>query len=96
MGRGRVLVADGWGALLHCARMCVWRSPGCSNGTHPLRIDTHPSPFLHVRSLQDSLQLLQDPNSQGEAIRNGFILLGVLIFLRIWCYYALRKKTAGL
>lgn len=47
-------------------------------------------------SLQDSLQLLQDPNSQGEAIRNGFILLGFLIFFRVWCYYALRSKTAGL
>ncbi|KAL6781161.1 hypothetical protein ACKKBG_A10055 [Auxenochlorella protothecoides x Auxenochlorella symbiontica] len=63
--------------------------------TNPSDPSTSPE-CTPVTNLQDSLQLLQDPNSQGEAIRNGFILLGFLIFFRVWCYYALRSKTAGL
>lgn len=49
-----------------------------------------------VSDLQSSLQLLQSTESTGDAIRNGFILLGVLILLRLWGYLALRSKTSKL
>lgn len=47
-------------------------------------------------SLKDSLGLIQNPSSQADAIRDGLVLLGFLVFFRICVYYALRRKTAGL
>ena len=49
---------------------------------------------LYTCSLQHSLGLAQDPSNQGEAIRNGFILLGFLLFFRVLVYVVLRRKTA--
>jgi hypothetical protein len=47
-------------------------------------------------SLQQSLALAQNPASQGDAIRNAFILLGFFIVFRILVYVVLRRKTRGL
>lgn len=47
-----------------------------------------------VTDLQGSLGVPQDPSSQGEAIRNAFVLLGFLIFFRVLVYLVLRRKTA--
>ncbi|KAL4552316.1 hypothetical protein Ndes2526B_g06533 [Nannochloris sp. 'desiccata'] len=48
-----------------------------------------------VEDLQSSLGLLQDPSSGSDALRNGFVLLGFLIVLRVAVYYVLRRKTSG-
>jgi ABC-2 type transporter len=49
-----------------------------------------------VDDLQTSLGLLQNPSSGSDALRNGFVLLGFLIVLRIAVYYVLRRKTSGI
>ncbi|WPT14308.1 ABC transporter G family member 9 [Picochlorum sp. SENEW3] len=49
-----------------------------------------------VDDVRNSLGIVQDITSQGEAIRNGMILLAFLIVLRIAVYYVLRSKTAGI
>jgi hypothetical protein len=46
--------------------------------------------------VQESLALPQNPASQGDAIRNAFVLLGFFIFLRVLVYVVLRRKTARL
>jgi len=48
-----------------------------------------------VEDLQSALGFLQDPSSQTEAVRNGMVLLGFLIVLRVAVYYVLRRKTSG-
>lgn len=63
--------------------------------TSPSNPQTNPS-CVPVQSLQDSLSLLQNPSSEGDTIRDGFVLLGFLVVLRIAVYYVLRRKTAGL
>jgi len=49
-----------------------------------------------VINLQHSLGINQDIVSQSEAIRNGMILLGFLIVLRIAVYFVLRSKTSSM
>ena len=49
-----------------------------------------------VGDLQSSLGLLQNPDSQGDAIRDGFVLLAFMVVLRIAVYYVLRRKTSGI
>ncbi|KAI3436788.1 hypothetical protein D9Q98_006199 [Chlorella vulgaris] len=49
-----------------------------------------------VYDVQESLALPQNPASQGDAIRNAFVLLGFFIFLRVLVYVVLRRKTARL
>lgn len=45
-------------------------------------------------SLQSALGLVQDPSSQGDAIRDAFVLLGFLFFFRLLVYIVLRHKTS--
>jgi hypothetical protein len=47
-------------------------------------------------NLSETLNLVQDISSQGEAIRNGMILLAFLVALRIAVYYVLKRKTSAL
>lgn len=49
-----------------------------------------------VDNLQTSLGLNQNISSQGEAVRNGMILLAFLIVLRIAVYFVLKSKTSGI
>ena len=39
--------------------------------------------------------MLQDPSSQADAIRNAFVLLGMLAFFRVLVYLVLRRKTSS-
>lgn len=55
-----------------------------------------PLPLVPCCSVQESLALPQNPASQGDAIRNAFVLLGFFIFLRVLVYVVLRRKTARL
>ncbi len=55
----------------------------------------HP-PFFLLRSIQNALALAQDPSSQGQAIRNAFVLLAFFVSFRILVYLVLRRKTARL
>ena len=63
--------------------------------TNPSNPETDPNCYP-VDDLQSSLGLLQDPSSGTDALRNGFVLLGFLIALRVAVYYVLRRKTAGI
>jgi hypothetical protein len=71
----------------HAATACNCGYQPCCPGPAPRRCS---SPC----SLQQSLGLAQDPSSQSDCIRNGFILLGFLIFFRVLVYWVLRRKTA--
>lgn len=53
------------------------------------------SPTPRPCSIQASLGLLQDPSSQGDAIRNAFVLLGMLALFRVLVYLVLRRKTSS-
>ena len=44
-------------------------------------------------SMQAALGLVQDPSSQGEAVRNACILLAMLVLGRLAIYWTLRRKT---
>ncbi|KAI7836411.1 hypothetical protein COHA_009711 [Chlorella ohadii] len=48
-----------------------------------------------IDNIQGSLGLLQDPASQGDAVRNTFVLLGMLVFFRIMIYLVLRRRTSS-
>jgi len=48
------------------------------------------------QNLSETLNLVQDISSQGEAIRNGMVLLAFLVALRIAVYYVLKRKTSAL
>ena len=50
---------------------------------------------VQVDNLQAALGLVQGL-SQGEAVRNGMVLLGFLVALRIAVYYVLRQKTSSI
>jgi hypothetical protein len=70
------------------ATACICGRQPCCPGPAPRR---RRCPLC---SLQQSLGLAQDPSSQSDTIRNGFILLGFLIFFRVLVYWVLRRKTA--
>jgi ABC-type multidrug transport system ATPase subunit len=62
--------------------------------TNPSNPETDPHCYP-VENLQQTLGLLQNPASGSDALRNGFVLLGFLIVLRVSVYYVLRRKTSG-
>ena len=48
-----------------------------------------------ISSLKTALGLLQDPSSGSNALRDGLVLLGFLVVLRVAVYYVLKRKTSG-
>ena len=49
-----------------------------------------------VTSIQQSLGLLQDPNSKVWLVLNPCILIFMLVLLRVLTFYALKWKTSPL
>lgn len=92
-----------FGILLYlqydAGNVVVYSCTGVTEGnqctqTNPSDPANDPS-CIPVQNINDSLGLLQDITSTGEAVRNGMVLLAFLVVLRIAVYYVLRKKTSG-
>ena len=92
---------DGGGTVVYSCYTGTKSSAGSNADMAAQCMQTNPSdpesdPNCYpVEDLQSSLGLLQDPSSQSDAVRNGFVLLGFLIVLRVAVYYVLRRKTSG-
>ena len=105
MSRSRRLrptpAADALGLLLYIefdgGNRTIYRCVGTEGDACQLTNPSDPaadSTCTPVDDLQQSLGLLQNPGSQGDAIRDGMVLLGFLAFFRVLVYLALRRKTA--